>query len=132
MLCSNLSMSPAGQDSKVCGCGPSWDRQTDKRTDAKQMHRRCSAYYVAGPIIHQKPQIHFCRQVTVTCMKIGDSYLYEVLQLSVDAASYGVHEDRLHTQHQNLQTLDHCQHFNQTKLLITAVVVPRRLCTPSQ
>ena len=59
-------------------------------------------------------------------------YLYEVLQLCVDAASNGIHEDGLHPQHQHLKALDHRQHFNQTKLLITAVVVPRRLQTTTQ
>jgi len=54
-------------------------------------------------------------------------YLYKILQLCIDAASDGIHEDCFHSQHQDLKALDHCQHFNQTKLLITAVVVPRRL-----
>ena len=40
--CSNLSIPPAGRPhSKVCCCGPCWDRQTDRRTDTRQMHRPC-------------------------------------------------------------------------------------------
>ena len=33
-----------GYSSKVCCCGPCWDRQTKRRADARQMHRLCSAY----------------------------------------------------------------------------------------
>jgi len=44
---------PAGPTAAVCG---SWMGQTDRQTEARQMHRPCSAYYAEQQAAHYAVQ----------------------------------------------------------------------------
>ena len=51
---------PAGPTAAVCG---SWMGQTDRQTDARQMHRPCSTYYAEQQAAHYAMQMKKCKEV---------------------------------------------------------------------
>ena len=56
---------------------------------------------------------------------VAKSNLYEVLKLGVHVTSDGFRELAFHSQHKQLQTFNHGDHFRNAKLLLARVVVAR-------
>ena len=55
--------------------------------------------------------------------RVPELELHKVLELGIDAAPDAVREHGLHAGHQHLQPLDHSDHLDQGKLLVTGVIV---------